>query len=42
MRRNHLKSPKKQALESANLDALLTMEQLSNILTAENFSMPAG
>lgn len=36
------KESKKQALESANLDALLTMEQLSNILTAENFSMPAG
>lgn len=33
---------KKQALENANLDTLLTMEQLSNILTAENFSMPAG
>lgn len=36
------KESKKQALESANLDALLTMEQLSNILIAENFSMPAG
>lgn len=36
------KESKKQALENANLDALLTMEQLSNILTAENFSMPAG
>lgn len=36
------KESKKQALESANLDELLTMEQLSNILTAENFSMPAG
>lgn len=36
------KKSKKQALENANLDALLTMEQISNILTAENFSMPAG
>jgi len=36
------KKSKKQALENANLDELLTMEQLSNILTAENFSMPAG
>ena len=36
------KESKKQALENANLDALLTMEQISNILTAENFSMPAG
>ncbi len=36
------KESKKQALESANLDALLTMEQLAAILSAENFSMPAG
>lgn len=40
--RKSFKESKKQALESANLDQLLTMEQLSNILTAENFSMPAG
>lgn len=33
---------KKEALKKANLDELLTMEQLSAILTAENFSMPAG
>ena len=33
---------KKEALKNANLDQLLTMEQLSNILSAENFSMPAG
>ena len=33
---------KKEALKNANLDALLTMETLSGILTAENFSMPAG
>ena len=36
------KESKKQALENANLDALLTMEQLAAILSAENFSMPAG
>lgn len=36
------KESKKQALENANLDQLLTMEQLSMILSAENFSMPAG
>lgn len=33
---------KKEALKNANLDQLLSMEQLSGILTAENFSMPAG
>lgn len=36
------KNTKKTALENANLDQLLTKDQLSNILTAENFSMPAG
>ncbi len=40
--RKSYESSKKQALKNANLDQLLTMEQLSNILTAENFSMPAG
>lgn len=33
---------KKEALKNANLDQLLTMDQLSAILSAENFSMPAG
>ena len=33
---------RKEALKNANLDELLTMEKLSGILTAENFSMPAG
>lgn len=33
---------KKEALKKANLDELLTMDKLSGILTAENFSMPAG
>lgn len=36
------KKSRKEALKNANLDTLLTMEQLSNILSAENFSMPAG
>lgn len=36
------KNSKKEALKNANLDQLLTMEQLSAILSAENFSMPAG
>lgn len=36
------KKSKKEALKNANLDQLLTMESLSQILTAENFSMPAG
>lgn len=40
--RDSFKSSKKTALESANLDQLLTMESLAGILTAENFSMPAG
>lgn len=36
------KKSKKEALKNANLDQLLTMDQLAQILTAENFSMPAG
>ena len=36
------KNSKKEALKNANLDQLLTMEQLAAILSAENFSMPAG
>ena len=40
--RKSFKDAKKTALENANLDSLLTMETLSGILTAENFSMPAG
>lgn len=31
-----------EALKKANLDELLTKDKLSGILTAENFSMPAG
>lgn len=33
---------KKEALKKANLDQMLTKETLAGILTAENFSMPAG
>ncbi|MCR5202220.1 MAG: efflux RND transporter permease subunit [Lachnospiraceae bacterium] len=33
---------KEAALDNANLDKLLTLETLSGILTAQNFSMPAG
>ena len=33
---------KKEALKNANLDQMLTKETLAGILTAENFSMPAG
>ena len=40
--KDSFKTSKKTALENANLDKLLTMEALSGILTAENFSMPAG
>lgn len=40
--RKSYETSKEEALKNANLDQLLTMEQLSNILTAENFSMPAG
>ncbi|MBQ8647186.1 MAG: efflux RND transporter permease subunit, partial [Oscillospiraceae bacterium] len=31
-----------EALESANLDALLNMETLAGMITAQNFEMPAG
>ena len=40
--RESYKNSRKEALKNANLDQLLTMEQLSTILSAENFSMPAG
>lgn len=33
---------KKEAYDSADLNNILTMETLTNILTAQNFSMPAG
>lgn len=40
--RDSFKNSRKEALKSANLDELLTMEKLAGILSAENFSMPAG
>lgn len=33
---------KKTARENANMDALLSLDTLSGIITAQNFSMPAG
>lgn len=33
---------RKTALESANLDSMLTMDMLSSLIYAQNFSMPAG
>lgn len=36
------RNSRKEALKNANLDQLLTMESLAGILSAENFSMPAG
>lgn len=33
---------KKDALRQANIDSLVTQSMISNILTAQNFSMPAG
>ncbi|MCR5623863.1 MAG: efflux RND transporter permease subunit, partial [Lachnospiraceae bacterium] len=33
---------RKEALKNANLDKLLTIETLSQLMQAENFSMPAG
>lgn len=35
-------SARDSALKSANIDSLVTRDMLSNILTAQNFSMPAG
>jgi HAE1 family hydrophobic/amphiphilic exporter-1 len=40
--RESYRNSRKEALKNANLDQLLTMEQLATILSAENFSMPAG
>lgn len=37
-----LESSMKAARENANLDAILTLDMLSQIITAQNFSMPAG
>ncbi len=40
--RAEYESAREQALESANLDQLLNMSTLAQILSAQNFSMPAG
>ncbi len=37
-----LDKAKKAALEQADLNSIITLEMVSNILMAENFSMPAG
>lgn len=37
-----LDSSKETAKDSADLNAILTVDNLNNILTAQNFSMPAG
>ncbi len=40
--RAELEASREKALESANLDALLTVSTLSQLIYAQNFSMPAG
>ena len=37
-----LEDTREQTLEQADLDKILTMEMVSQILTAQNFAMPAG
>ena len=37
-----LKNAKEQALESADMEGILTIEMLSGLLVAQNFDMPAG
>lgn len=37
-----LEKSKEEAYDAASLDNILTMDMLKNILTAQNFSMPAG
>ena len=37
-----LKEAKEQALDSADMDGILTIETLSGLLVAQNFDMPAG
>ena len=39
---NTLEETREKTLESADLTKILTMEMVSSILTAQNFSMPAG
>ncbi len=40
--KNQLEQSKKAALENANIDALLSLDTLSTMITAQNLSMPAG
>lgn len=37
-----LENSRKAAIENSNIDALLSLETLSQVITAQNFSMPAG
>ena len=37
-----METARQEALDSADLNQILTMDMLSNILTAQNFAMPAG
>ncbi len=39
---NTLETTREQTLEQADLSNILTMDMVKNILTAQNFSMPAG
>lgn len=40
--REEFEQQKDSAYEAASLDSILTLDMLKNILTAQNFSMPAG
>ncbi|MCI8298993.1 MAG: MMPL family transporter [Lachnospiraceae bacterium] len=40
--RESFEDSKEEAYDSADMNQILTMETLTNILTAQNFSMPAG
>lgn len=37
-----LENSRKAAIENSNIDSLLTLDTLSQLITAQNFSMPAG
>lgn len=37
-----LKDAKEQALDQADVNSIITMDMVTQILTAQNFSMPAG
>ena len=39
---SELKTKKQEALDAADLNKTITMDMVSQILAAENFSMPAG